>query len=50
MVKAKGNKVQVLSDNIEVAKRKASGVESCKKFLQFSRVELCCDGTLWDLL
>lgn len=40
------NKVQVLSDNIEVAGRKAAsgveGISSRKEFLQFSGAKLCC--------
>lgn len=42
VVKVGGNKVQVLSDNIEVAERRAASGESRKEFLQFSEVELCC--------
>lgn len=43
VAKVGGNKVQVLSNNIEVAGRKAaSGVESHKEFLQFSGAKLCC--------
>lgn len=43
VAKVGDNKVQILSDNIEVAERKAvSGVESRKEFLQFSEAKLCC--------
>jgi len=51
VVKARGNKVQVLLDNIEVAGCKAaSEVEFRKESLQFSGVELCCAVAVMERL
>lgn len=50
MAKAGGNKVQVLSDNIEVVERKAASGEFGKEFLQSSGVKLCCTTAVMERL
>lgn len=51
VAKAEDNKVQVLSDNIEVAGHKvAFEVESCKELLQFSGAKLFCAVVMMERL